>query len=426
MQGNNEWKKKISQLISVVVLIINLMFIACVFLIFSFLLLIHSNNPLLVCHSHSHSPLGVPFALASTIIIVAETVQKLSQQLTGLMAHLAAVEARDLVQFVTMSIFAILSVICVLFHIIKSYRAFHKPQSELIWKWNSVLSYSFLLLFIGFSYIMINEFLSTYMAINGKLTYPMCTFWFYFNIITYSIFKLIMYFTLITRLIEAFNQATKFYSCTHNFYMIWRMFLFFSMTGYCYFCLHFAEIDAVQIGMGKCRVALPINISMTAIGYDFFVCAVNLYLFINPLRKLSKGVQIDSSRDISKCTAATELQKIYTKLIKKNAILASVSILTTIGSWIVIAVLKDIIHIPATWTALDCIITLYCIVLLFTWNEREFEILCCCCIKWKDNVNNKQKQRETVLEMIQTTSNTVSNVNTGASSTSSGINNAEA
>lgn len=310
--------------------------------------------------------------------------------------HFATVETRDLVQFIAMSVFTVLSVICVLFHIVKSYKAFHEPNSQLVWKWNNVLSYSFLLLFVGFSYVIVNEFLSTYMVTNGGLTYPMCTFWFYFNIISYCIFKLVMFLTLITRLIEAFKQASKFYSCSTKFYVSWKIFLFFSMAGYCYFCLHFAEIDAAEIELGKCRVSLPINVTMSNIAYDFFVCAINLYLFINPLRKLS--ATFDSSRDISK----SEVEKIYQKLMKKNAILASVTILASIGAWIFIALFKDILHIPATWTALDCIITSLCIILLFSWNEKAFHILCCCCIKWKDNANNKQKQREVVLDIIQT------------------------
>ena len=298
-------------------------------------------------------------------------------------------ETRDVVQFIVSSIFTTVLLLFSLFHCIKSYQAFHSKSYDLNWKFNSVLCYSFILIFVAIIYCSLIVFEEVYLLINGSIGYQICSMLTTTFITTYGIFKIVMYYTLFTRLSESYKEASNLYTCSNKFYWICKIFLLITVPPYLYIVNKDIRIDDEQIKHGKCRVVIPINISVSAVTFDVIVCLINLYLFTHPLRKLStNSVQENGNQG-----AAAAISTPFRKLIKKNAMLASVTILSKIATWIMIAILQHIMHIPVTWQAMDQTISCFCIILLFKWNEALFDAVCC------EKCNN-ETPTESELEMM--------------------------
>ena len=102
------------------------------------------------------------------------------------------------------------------------------------------------------------------------------------------------------------------------------------------------------------------------VGYDFIVCVINLILFLKPLCRLSRRISQINAETTSK----------FKKLIKKNALLASISIITSILAWVLIAIISGTIVV---WQTVDIIVSSISIILLFSKNRRIFLNVCCCC-----------------------------------------------
>eukprot|EP01084_Bolivina_argentea_P072540 131713_1 len=112
-------------------------------------------------------------------------------------------DTRELIQGAICATCTLVLIILLFHHYSTSRRAFHTPDSDLTFKYDSVLCYSFLLIFIG---ILLCGF-AVYEAIHVIFIYitispNFCQFIVIFFISIYPIYKLAMYYALISRASE--------------------------------------------------------------------------------------------------------------------------------------------------------------------------------------------------------------------------------
>eukprot|EP01084_Bolivina_argentea_P193712 332316_1 len=241
----------------------------------------------------------------------------------------------------------------------------------------SLLSFSFIVLIIGILYCIFSIWSNIVQSNNyfiEKLfnkTYCIFTVTTFSNL--YGLFKTVTYLSLCLKLMGSFKGSFAVYSKT--FYIIWQIFIISFTVILLITSIAQQKIDYIN---GVCTFNLSPLIMMTIILGDFFICSVNLYLFLRPLCILRNK---NKSHDVTES---------FHSLIKKNAILASISMVTTISQWLIIAVFISSIMICQI---LDILVTTFCIVLLFKWNGKLYTKLCCCCVK---NNNNEMVMKKVI------------------------------
>eukprot|EP01084_Bolivina_argentea_P270228 459442_1 len=205
------------------------------------------------------------------------------------------------------------------------------------------------------------------------------------GVISYVVFKTILYLLFLFRLYECFGTAripikykTVTLLCWSATLMTWNM------------------LNIVLIGVTTniyfdrntmfCVVAFQ-KYTLISLGtVDLIACAVNLYLFTRPiwkLHKLNKNMQKnnsfigDESRDLKHIAI-------------KQCILSIIATITTLFGVIFIA----LIDMSAVFGSTDITVSFVCIIMMYKWNSFIVEKLCCCLRK-----SGKSSDAKTGLEM---------------------------
>eukprot|EP00483_Globobulimina_turgida_P010454 UN10475 len=98
-------------------------------------------------------------------------------------------------------------------------------------------------------------------------------------------------------------------------------------------------------------------------------CIVNTFLFIRPIHLLSKKLDTSTSTHVDKTVSELRLLSI------KQCILSCVATVSTIVAMVGIA---ETDYSAAIWLPFDWILTLSSVILMYSWNNKYTDILCCC------------------------------------------------
>eukprot|EP01083_Nonionella_stella_P129587 393224_1 len=228
----------------------------------------------------------------------------------------------------------------------------------------SLLTSSFVLLASGILYCLssLSEILWTNYISVDKLS---CYVHFMLIVSTYSVFKLAMHICLCRRLIESFADAVTYSSIFLFYYQIFLCIGTLSLTVAYAFCVE-PDVDFERThGSTPCAVTnIPLPLLICIILFDFVAMIINLILFIKPLWKIHFA------------SKSQFIRHRFKKLIKKNALLATISTTTTFVVWIVGASTSGL---WAFCQVMDMVTSAAAIVLLFKRNEKIFLAVCCCC-----------------------------------------------
>eukprot|EP01084_Bolivina_argentea_P048051 88558_1 len=244
----------------------------------------------------------------------------------------------------------------------------------------SLLTCSFLMLIFGIIYSVtgLSEIAYTDYISNGQKT---CYIHFVSLVSSYGLFKMFMYIGLSRRLIESFEDSMS-YSYSSKYLYIWELFVIFATIALTTACAIFIKTELNPSYRPPCNINFPNILLILLVAYDFLVCVVNLVLFLKPLYNLTDSLRSENKTFYNK----------FKTLIKKNALLASISITTSFVAWIVLGVVSGIAIFVQV---VDITITSLAILLLFNRNQWIYDILCCNCGNVETNKNTgKQKQLE--------------------------------
>eukprot|EP01083_Nonionella_stella_P079217 217160_1 len=268
--------------------------------------------------------------------------------------------ALELIQMAICCGCSLILLITLVYHALTAYRATHSIDSTVKFKYHSVLSLSFILIVVGLIYSIFGSVTSYILYNHGTTDTLICDILVRSFVFFYSIFKFVMYYTLATRL-ELTYASRHIYK--ERFYLVWKCFLVLTFCPLIVAGFIFIGSDPQKISQGFCRAYVPWRFAIIFVVYDTIICGVNLYLFLKPLKRL-----IPNGSE----TESTEIRS-FEKLIKKNAILASIAILTSLLVWILILM----VNAPPLWQSIDCMVSSFCIVFLFKWYGPIYDILCC-------------------------------------------------
>ena len=252
----------------------------------------------------------------------------------------------------------------------------------------SILFASFFLLSIGIVYSIYGLFNDLYVFVFHADNRTYCYINLYLIISLYGIFKSISYLALCLRMKQSFDGI--FASYPKIFYKAWIVFIVLYVSLVIILCFIVVGIDFIN---NRCQYDMPLYFVGLLVFGDSIICSVTLYLFLKPLCKLSKKVtftksDVDNINNDHHKDAAESLKTV----IHKNAILASISLISTIMTYILLGIFDGGWGI--TWQVIDCIITSYCIVLLLKHNHGIFQ-RCCCCFGHLQMIHIKNPPSET-------------------------------
>lgn len=230
-------------------------------------------------------------------------------------------------------------------------------------KWYDKLSLarsSFLMLLCGLLYCIsgLSEIAWTDYISTDKQT---CYVHFYLIITSYGLTKLFMYVALCRRLIEVFGHT--------KFLLFWEFFLIIASILSIILCPIFIRLDVIPTNRPPCNIQFNDLFLIALVLYDCIVCIVNLILFIRPLCKISNNVNSEGHRN-------KKFKQKYKSLIRKNAILACISIITSFIVWIILGFITGI---AIMLQSIDIVVSSVAILLLFSRNKWLYKILCGCC-----------------------------------------------
>eukprot|EP01084_Bolivina_argentea_P106369 190365_1 len=265
------------------------------------------------------------------------------------------------VEFIESCIFIIFFVTLLYFHSNATYHAF-KFNKERRCKSQRVVAYSFITLMLGLSYSISGVYITVHMHFFKAMNQKKCFIGTILIITTYGSFKIVSYLLFAIRLKQSFEGMFSPYP--KQFYIVWECLIIgYAATTMCLFAIksgsYYSDLEL------RCKANVPLYLIVIVLFGDFAICGVNLYLFIHPLCALADTV---SNKRTSKKVKL---------LIRKNETLISISIATTIMVWLTTAVTKG--KMILIYQSIDCVITSLCIVLLFDWNEKLFNIFCYFC-----------------------------------------------
>eukprot|EP01083_Nonionella_stella_P169145 572890_1 len=209
----------------------------------------------------------------------------------------------------------------------------------------------------------------------------------------YTIFKLALYICLCRRLVESFADAFTYSSQFLFYYQIFLTVSTLLLTiAYALFVEPALDFERTH-GSTPCAVTnIPDPLLICIVLFDFIACVINLVLFIKPLWKLSEQLK-DQNQFV---------RNRFTKLIKKNALLATISTTTTLVHWIVGALTSGL---WAFCQVMDIVVSATAIILLFRRNEKIFVRICCCCCKvWNKKLYEEQAVANRTPSSVDTTS----------------------
>eukprot|EP01084_Bolivina_argentea_P295145 508054_1 len=269
--------------------------------------------------------------------------------------------AYDYVETVVMWITSIIFVILNIHHSINGYK-YMKKHDDITCQICSLFFFSFIVVGLGLSLCLFGTFHTIFHHIAHESNDIYCDIFVIFLVNIYTTFKAVGYIALALRLKESFKDPfTVFYS--NNFYIFWiSLITVLVVLLQIVFFITFNWPHAVN---GRCDGGkVPIYIYAWLVLQDFFICGVNLYLYLRPLCVLTKQ---SGSKE-------------FKVIIRTNAMLASISMISTIIVWLILIGTGG--AYAMIYTTVDCATTSVCIALLFQWNQDIRHKLCCCCLKW--------------------------------------------
>jgi len=209
-----------------------------------------------------------------------------------------------------------------------------------------------------------------------------CEFAAHFGPTAYSAFKFILYYILILRFKRTFKHSADLFD--ENKLRIWISILF-TWTA--------SNIIAINITAqnisGKCEVATPpIPIMASIASIDFVACIVNTIIFSRPLFRLHR------KRKSSNQKKTKQVNFKYVAI--KQCILSIISVSSTIFSLLVVAMF----NLYVICITFDYVVSVLCIILMYSWNSHIIDKICCCCKCCKMQIQMlKSKQLSTVINL---------------------------
>ena len=228
-----------------------------------------------------------------------------------------------------------------------------------------------------------------------------CYVHFYFIITSYGSFKMFMYIALCRRLIEAFGQSL--------FLFIWECFIIITSLLQVVLCPIFIDLSVMPNNRPPCNIEFNDIFLISLVLYDLIVCGVNLVLFLKPLCRLTNSIQSDGQN-------TKKFKRKYQRLIKKNAVLASISIVTSFIIWIILGFVTGM---AIMLQSIDIMVSSVAILLLFSRNKWLYRILCCCCDD-RHNGNHRESQMSSIKSSPSSLSSPSSPMSKSSSAASNG------
>eukprot|EP00485_Elphidium_margaritaceum_P010457 CAMPEP_0202704210 /NCGR_PEP_ID=MMETSP1385-20130828/16930_1 /ASSEMBLY_ACC=CAM_ASM_000861 /TAXON_ID=933848 /ORGANISM="Elphidium margaritaceum" /LENGTH=314 /DNA_ID=CAMNT_0049362183 /DNA_START=23 /DNA_END=967 /DNA_ORIENTATION=- len=218
----------------------------------------------------------------------------------------------------------------------------------------SLLSASFMMLIFGLLYC-ISGLAESIQLENVGRTLVARKLFHNLLVLSYALFKLSLYIALCQRLIECYQDSPTL-SYRRSFIYGWQLFVVLGT-----FAVTVAFLAETTVTVN--RTIIPNEIILALLACDFFFCVVNLVLFLRPLCRL-------------KSPEDTKLGRKVKAVMRKNALLASISILSTILAWVVVATIGGAIVIAQ---CTDVVVTCIATLLLFSRYQWIYDKMCCCC-----------------------------------------------
>eukprot|EP01084_Bolivina_argentea_P110916 197995_1 len=183
----------------------------------------------------------------------------------------------------------------------------------------------------------------------------------------YALFKGFQAIILVLRLYEVYNNSALGYNrnallAWGSFLTIWTLFTVIIQD-----LTTTVELRSNQVPKCHLLVATPFLASMVL--FDIVSGIVNGYLFIRPIYKLKTLKNVSAK---------------LSYVAKKQRILSVTAIVSSIIANFGIA----LIDIPQFNAGFDIVISMTCILLMYSWNEEMYKKICCCCVKGEEDEKN--------------------------------------
>jgi hypothetical protein len=165
------------------------------------------------------------------------------------------------------------------------------------------------------------------------------------------------------------------------------MIVMMGVLGLCFFWPPIKDVQYNGILInGVCRLVNRRWIAILWVGGDSVLSVMLLALFIKPLKKLKKQFGVSSS--------SVAMFRSMERMTKKNRNLLCITVTVTIGVYTAIAVIGDLsMRTVIYMCAIDRLVTLQCITMTFSYDEREYFYCHACFILFL-----KKRQQESVEE----------------------------
>eukprot|EP01083_Nonionella_stella_P316844 1151067_1 len=203
-------------------------------------------------------------------------------------------------------------------------------------------------------------------------THGFCGYSKWVAIPSYIAYKCCLYLILVNRIHEAFRESqyqvftTKQLKIWAGVVIGWSVFniilIWLTVT------VHF-EPDLVP----KCHTSVGPPGLMAMALLDLVACGVNLYLFVKPVKELTKVIALFTDRNVSEHNQASMLKHVAVK----QRVLSITAVSTTVIGMILIAMFS----MEQILIGLDINLSTLSIILMYKWNNALATKLCCCCIK---------------------------------------------
>lgn len=179
--------------------------------------------------------------------------------------------------------------------------------------------------------------------------------------IGYGMSKFCLYILLSFRIEESFINSA--YSYNKIFLFFWRIFLFVGIVFFFFSYLMYTKIDVDGTNTNYSQWVI-----IYIVGFDVIACGVNLILFTRQLWSFTEDCNQYTVSSNSDYQFVTEFKTI----IKKQVLLATLSIFSTILALIIIMLFA----MPILCISFDLVTTNICVILMFSWNHK-YVMFCC-------------------------------------------------
>eukprot|EP00483_Globobulimina_turgida_P011963 UN11985 len=210
-------------------------------------------------------------------------------------------------------------------------------SNDIIFKMGSLFFFSFVVVILGLSSCLFGTFHTIFHHISHNSNDIYCDIFVIFLVNIYTTFKAAAYIALAFRLKEISKDPyTTFYP--NNFYTFWISFItILTILLQIVFFVTFNWPKAVD---GRCDGGkAQLYIYAWLVCQDFLICGINLYLYLRPLCFLTKK------------TGLKELKV----LVRNNAMLGSISMISTIIVWLIL--IGTGWSYAMIYTTVDCVTT---------------------------------------------------------------------